>query len=43
MTDKKSNKIKEIFESDNFMQDIIILKNRIYGAGYNGLISKKNI
>lgn len=41
--DKQVYKTEEILTSDNFMQDIIILKNRIYGAGYDGFIITKNL
>ncbi|WP_299311614.1 2OG-Fe(II) oxygenase [uncultured Aquimarina sp.] len=38
--DQESYEIKEIFKSNNFMQDIIVLKDKIYGAGYDGIITK---
>ncbi|WP_438423587.1 2OG-Fe(II) oxygenase [Aquimarina macrocephali] len=41
--DKESDETKEVLKSDNFMQDIIVLKNRIYGAGYNGIIAMRKI
>ncbi|WP_438712064.1 2OG-Fe(II) oxygenase [Aquimarina muelleri] len=43
LTDKKLYKTEEMLNSDNFIQDIAILKNRIYGAGYNGVITTKKI
>jgi len=41
--DKKSYEAKEILRSNNFMQDIIVLENKIFGAGYHGIIATRKI
>lgn len=37
--EKKTNKTKTLIHSDNFIQDILVLKTKIYAAGYDGTIA----
>lgn len=43
LTDIKTNRTQELYRSNNFIQDIIVIDDIIYAAGYNGEIIKRNL